>query len=313
MIGTAALAIQPSAETLNAAYATGSFIGTVAAFLLVREWLPGIFRSFRGRLARELLRDSLPVAIVGLVGSLMLNTDIVMLGWMRTAEEIGYYSATQKIIFTLYVLPTLLASAAFPVMARLAHDAQAFKAFFEKTMKASLMAALPVTVGGLITAPYIIQLFYGAPYLPATTSYLILLLTVPIAFATPIINNALIAKNSQKYFLAYASIGLVSNAGLNYLLIPLWGINGAAIATLISETITGAFIWHKINRVSGFTVPHGLHKTAIACLALAGATYIAIATSLSVIAAIIMGTITYAGALLVLREPAFLELTEIRK
>ena len=110
------------------------------------------------------------------------------------------------------------------------------------------MAALPVTVGGLIIAPYLIKLFYGAEYLPATTSFIIQLFTIPIAFATPIINNALIAHNSQKHFLAYAVIGLLCNAGFNLILIPLWGINGAALATLITQTITGAFIWRKLKK-----------------------------------------------------------------
>ncbi len=312
-IGMALLLRSPSAEALNVAYATGSGLGTLYAFFLIRDYLPGILTTFRRPLVRQLLRDSLPIAVVGLLGSLMLNTDIVMLGWMRTAAEIGYYSATQKIIFTLYVLPGLIASAAFPVMARLAHDGPAFKAFFEKILKSSLMIALPVTVGGVVTAPRIIGLFYGAEYLPATASYIILLFTVPIAFTTPVINNALIAHNSQKHFIAYASIGLICNAALNWMLIPLWGINGAATATLITETVTGIFIWRKINRISGFTVPHGLGTTFAACAGMGICAYAATLAGMPVIPLICAAIPCYAAALWILREPAFLELTKMGK
>lgn len=253
VIGITMLMRNPSAEALNSAYAIGSGIGTLYAFFLIRDHLPGILTSFKRPLASRLMKDALPIAVVGLVGSLMLNTDIVMLGWMRTATEIGYYSAAQKIIFTLYALPTLVASAAFPTMARLTHDAATFKAFFEKILTRSFTIAIPVTALGIITAPLVIKLFYGAAYLPATTAYIILLFTIPIAFATPIINNALIAHNSQKHFLAYASIGLLSNALLNFLLIPPLGINGAALATLITQTLTGLFIWRKSNALIRLT------------------------------------------------------------
>ena len=313
VIGIALLLRNPSAEALNIAYAIGSGIGTLYAFFLIRDYLPGMLSTFRRPLVRQLMKDALPIAVVGLLGSLMLNTDIVMLGWMRTAAEIGYYSATQKIIFTLYVLPTLIASATFPVMARLAHDRLAFKAFFEKTMHGALMIALPVTVGGVITGPRLIELFYGAEYLPATASYIILLFTVPIAFATAIINNALIAHNSQKHFLAYASIGLSMNIALNFILIPFLGINGAALATFITQTATGLFIWRKINLLSGFTIPRGLGKAFAACAVMGVVAYAATLAHIPVLLVICIAVVCYVGALWATREPAFLELTKSGK
>jgi O-antigen/teichoic acid export membrane protein len=252
-IGITLLMRNPSAEALNVAYAVGSGIGTLCGFFLIRDYLRGIFTSFRQSLVGKLIKDSLPIALVGLLGSLMLNTDIIMLGWMRTATEVGYYSAAQKIIFTLYVLPTLIASAALPTMARLTHDSRAFTAFFKRILTSSLTFALPITLGGFLTAPLIIKLFYGAEYLPAVPAYMILLLTVPIAFATPVINNALIAYNNQRHFLTYAVLGLTANAILNFLLIPTWGINGAAAATLITQTVTGIFIWRKSNALAILT------------------------------------------------------------
>ena len=309
-IGMLMLRVAPSAENLNIAYAVGSAVGTLYAFFLIRDHLPGILTSFRRPLVRELMRDSLPIAIVGLLGSLMLNTDIVMLGWMRTAAEIGYYSATQKIIFTLYVLPTLIASATFPAMTRLAHDMPEFKRFFEKTLKYSLMLALPITVGGIMTASQTIDFFYGAAYLPATASYVILLLTVPIAFTTSIINNALIARNSQKHFLTYASIGLISNVIFNFLLIPIWGINGTAVATFITGSIAGLFIWHRLNALSGFSLPHGLGKTIFACAIMGVIAYACAALGTNVLVTIFAGACSYVAALYALREPAFITLTK---
>lgn len=306
--GFVMLRAHPSAEGLNIAYAIGSAVGTLYAFFLIRNYLPGLLTSFRRPLVRQLMRDAFPVAAVGLMGSLMLNTDIIMLGAMRTAAEIGYYSATQKIIFTLYVIPTLIASAAFPAMARLVRNKNSFKAFFENVLKHSLMIALPVTVGGIITAPRIIALFYGSSYLPATPSFIILLLTVPIAFTTAIVNNTLIAHNSQKHFLAYATLGLVLNIVFNFALIPVFGINGAALATLITETTTGIFIWRKLNTIAGFAMPRDLTKTFIACAVMSIALYGTILLNFPVLLVISIAILCYAAALGAIREPAFIHL-----
>ncbi len=308
-IGFAMLWAMPSAEGLNIAYAAGSALGTLYAFYRIRDYLPGLLTSFKRPLVQRLMRDALPIAIVGLLGSLMLNIDIVMLGWMRTAAEIGYYSATQKIIFTLYVVPTLIASATFPALARLTRDRAEFKTFFESTLKHSLMVALPIMVGGIITAPRVIALFYGSAYLPATAPFIILLITLPIAFATPIINNALIAMNSQKHFLAYASIGLICNVLFNLLLIPSFGINGAAFATLLTETAAGIFIWRKINARAGFTLPHGLLKTVVACVVMGIAAYGATTLQFPVLLTISIAVLCYAATLYAEREPAFMQLT----
>lgn len=308
-IGFAILRYMPSAEGLNIAYAIGSAIGTLCGFYIIRDHLPGIFTSFEHPLAVRLVKDALPIAIVGLMGSLMLNTDIIMLGWMRTAEEIAYYSAAQKIIFTLYVLPTLAATSLFPSMVRLVKDAAGFKAIFEKSARNMLLAALPITVGGLVLGPELMELFYGSAYLPASAPFAILLLTVPVVFAANIVNNALIVQNRQGYFTAYAAIGFMLNIMLNLAFIPFLGISGAALSTLITETAASAYIWVRLNRLNGFSLPRGLGKGCVSTGVMA-----LVAWAISALGAHVLVTITvsvgvYALALKILKEPMLGELT----
>ncbi len=312
-IGFVMLRIAPTAESLNIAYAAGSAIGMLVGIFFVRDWLGGIFTSFSRPLVRELLKDSLPIAAIGLLGSMMLNTDIIMLGWMRTPEEIGYYSAAQKIIFTLYVLPTLVAWSLFPAMARLTQDAGAFRKLFEKAMKNVLLIALPITVGGIITAPHIIKLFYGDVYLPATAPFVILLLTIPITYALGVINNVLVAHNKQKYFFAYALMGFVLNAVFNLALIPLWGIAGAAAATLITETVSALYIWRAMKKVGDFRLVAGLGKGCAATVILGIVAYATTAIGTPLAITTILAITTYAGSLWILSEPSLTELTKTQK
>ncbi len=313
-LGILILKSNASALGLNIAYALGSAFGTLYAFTLVRKHLTGIFTSFKVSVMKELMKDALPVAVVGLLGSIMLNTDIIMLGWMRSAEEIGYYSAAQKIIFTLYVLPALVASALFPTMTRIAHDTKAFKELIEKSLKGVLLVALPLVAGGIVTAGGLIQLFYGVEYLPATAPFIILLISIPSVYMIAIVNNALIAKNEQKYFVRYAVAGVFANAGLNFALIPTFGIAGVAFATLVTETGSVLYICHKAHRLTGASViPRGLGACIIATTASTIVAVGAMATHLHVLVAISLAILVYLGMLVLLREETLNGLTKMAK
>ncbi len=311
VIGFLILKRMPSAEGLNIAYAIGSAIGTLCGFYLIRDHLPGILTSFEHPLAVRLVKDALPIAIVGLMGSLMLNTDIIMLGWMRTAEEIAYYSAAQKIIFTLYVLPTLAATSIFPSMVRLVGDAAGFKAIFEKSARAMLLAAMPITAGGLVLGPQLMTLFYGKAYLPAAAPFAILLLTVPVVFAANIVNNALIVQNKQGYFTAYAMIGFFMNIALNFALIPFLGISGAALATLVTETAASAYIWMKLNRLNGFSLPRGLGKGLAATGAMALVAWTMTIFGSYVLVTIAVSVVAYALMLKLLKDPLLADMKKM--
>lgn len=250
MIGIYILSRMPSAEGLMLAYVIGSAIGTGYAAFTVKKYLPQLFIQCDTRLARKLLGNAWPIAVIGLLGSIMLNTDILMIGWFKTVEDIGYYSAAQKIIFTLYVMATVIASAAFPAFARAAHNTPAFKNIFMRTMRNAVIIALVITACGILTAPVIIRLAYGTAYLPATPSFIILLLTLPLTYTITIMTNALLAHNAQKKFVAYAALGVTGNIIGNGILIPLWGIAGAALATLLTQTITALCMWQKIQKIN---------------------------------------------------------------
>lgn len=302
-IGVSMLSILPSAEGLILAYVMGSAIGTIYAVFTVKKYIPQLFTPFPLRLARELIRDALPIAAIGLLGSIMLNTDIIMIGWFKGAADVGLYSAAQKIIFTLYVIPTLIASATFPALARLTDQNRAFTGMFEKTLTSIFMLAAPLTVGGIIIAPEIINLVYGAVYIPATASFIILLLTIPLVYATTLIVNALLAHNAQKKCITYAVIGACGNTLGNSILIPLWGIEGAALATVITQAISTIFIWRALQKIHSFTIGKKLIKTTAAAAGMGIIAYGAHLLRTPVLALIPLAGISYGTLLYILKEP----------
>lgn len=249
-LGLAALIMYGTPESLAVAYAAGSGLGLIAIAYALRHHFRNILTHFDKRLIKNILGTAWPFGLMGLMGAINLNTDIIMVGWLRSAAEVGFYSAAQKPILLLYVLPSLLASSVFPVMARLAKISPALvKGILEKALAAVILIAIPVAILGIIFANPIIYLLFGAEYLPAINTFRILMFTILIVYPSTLIGNAVFAFDAHKSFIGFVAISAIGNVLLNYLLIPIWGIEGAAISTLITQLITNLLIWRKMNSI----------------------------------------------------------------
>lgn len=255
ILGFIFLTITKDSLGLAFAYALGSFLGLLAIFYTLREHFKNLLANFNKKLIKEILVTAWPFGLMGLMGAIMLNTDIIMLGWLRSPEEVGYYSAAQKPVQLLYVLPTLLASSMFPLLARLAkNQPAAAKTVLKKAVKFVWLAAIPLAVGGVMLANPIIATFYGNEYLPAVTTFQILMTTLLIVYPSTLIGNAIFAFDHQKSFVVFVVVAALGNVFFNALLIPPMGIEGAAISTLITQLITNALIWRKIKTITNTSV-----------------------------------------------------------
>lgn len=255
VLGFLFLAVSPTSHSLALAYALGSGLGLVSIIIVLSDYFSNLRRNFTASLIKPILTTAWPFALLGIMGAIMLNTDIIMLGWMRSAEEIGYYSAAQKIVYLLYILPGLFASSIFPALSRFAQSApEKARALLERSVALSLIAALPVALVGVIFGAPIITLLFGAAYTPAIITFQILMATILIVYPSTLIGNAVFAYDKQKTFVYIVGIAILGNVGFNLLLIPAYGIEGSAVATVLTQLITNIIIWSKMKKVNGFKI-----------------------------------------------------------
>ncbi len=250
LLGFIALWQYHTSTSLAWAYTLGSGAGFFAIFYILRGHFSHLLRHFTPALIKPIFTTAWPFGLLGIMGAIMTNTDIIMLGWLRTAEEVGYYSAAQKLILLAYVLPALLASATFPALSRLAKTApENAKKLLWKTIKISLWAALAVIIGGLVFGQFAFTLLYGEEYQPGLAPFFILLFSTILVFPGTLVGNALFAYDEQKYFLRFVIVSTISNALFNLLLIPTYGIAGAAASTLLTQLITNSLMFRKIIKI----------------------------------------------------------------
>ena len=90
VIGFIALFYSPTVKTFALAYVGSAGIGTLISIAILKKEFAKIFSHFRMELVRPIIDAAMPIALVVLAGIFMVNTDILFLGWLRTAQEIGF-------------------------------------------------------------------------------------------------------------------------------------------------------------------------------------------------------------------------------
>jgi len=236
----------------------------------------------------------------------MINTDTLMIGWMKTANDLGYYAAAQRPVQFLYLIPAVIATVVFPAFSRLAgKDNEKFRSLLEKSISSSFLLAIPLTLGGLILAPQIISLLFGNGYLPATTAFIFLLLTILLIFPSILIGNAIFAYNKQRQFIGYLALGALGNVVFNAVLIPPFGIAGAAFATILAQTLAIGFNWKNMKKINNFQTLKYLPRIALAGLLMAGLVFILKIWGVNIIINVLISTAFYFICLYWLKEPLF--------
>jgi len=184
---------------------------------------------------KDLLKDSWPLILSGMAIMLYMRIDQVMIGHMLGQFELGIYSAAVKLSEAWYFMPIIITSSVFPAIINARKKS---KELYIKRMQIlydsftwfTILVAVIVT----LLSPFIINILYGQEYARASTVLSILIFSGIFTFLGVASSNYLIAENLTKISFYITTIGVVINILLNIMLIPLYGINGAAVATLIS-------------------------------------------------------------------------------
>ena len=199
-----------------------------------------------------LVRASLPLGLVGLVVCAYDALDVLALTAWADHSETGNFSAALRVVMLAVIVVQALAMAVFPVLAR---QWVADRAMFQRTMQATLDAAL--LVGGAlcctlaVAAPGIAQLLH--PPGQAIAAALALLSWAILArVVVTVIGPMVIIAGRQIHHIWLTLLVLFAKAAALYWLVPLAGASGAAGAYLISEVAVGLLptIW-LCQRVGG--------------------------------------------------------------
>ena len=304
-----------TAKAITLTYATSAGIGALLAVLFLRKEYVKIFSHYNRSLVKPIIQAALPIAILSLFGVFMLNIDMVMLGWWRSAEEIGFYSAAQKIVQVLYIVPAIIAAGIFPALSRFSGKGEKEKTsnIMESAIAGAFFIALPLAVGGILLAKPIIQLIYGIEYLPAVPAFQILVATVLFVFPGTLFGNFVIAHNEQKKYAKYVAGAAIGNVLFNALLIPVFGIVGASLGTIIVQFGYNSLVWGMVKKINNFHTLRNIKKIIISSIIMGIVSVFLNRFGMNIILNIIISGSAYLLLLFLFKEPLILEVKHFLK
>jgi O-antigen/teichoic acid export membrane protein len=280
-----------------------------AYFVVVLSWRRIVSWRWEFDLAflREWLPKSLPFALAFVITTLYFKIDQPILLYFRGLTEVGWYTFAYKPVESLLFVPITLLNVAFPVLA--VYHTESRERLLQATARfyrALLGLGWPITVGTVMLAPGINSLFdrsAGHQFGPAAAALQILGAGIFLMFTTNAFIAALNAMNRQLLFTLAAAISLVVNVALNLVLIPLYGFQGAAWATNLTELALLATGWLLVRRVLGTVPIVRISWRILLAGALMGAVLYLFraAHGWEVPLAILVGMAVYGGGLLLLR------------
>ncbi|HEY8108890.1 MAG TPA: flippase [Patescibacteria group bacterium] len=248
--------------------ALGSFVTFLVSTLLVREFV-SLRLATDTTLWKKLLKESVPYGAALVILHLYLRVDIFLLSLMRSTAEVGVYGVIFKVYELVMALPGFFNNSVFPVLVRRLKSGTAnAEAMVQKVFDALVAGGAGVAAGGIVLAPQIMQVIGGSEFVSGADALQIILVAILLSFAIFTFSTLFVAMGHQSMVLRVAGVGLVLNVILNLLLIPKYGINGSAVATVASEVVvfTAYYVLARRSlsvRVSLRTVPRIFLAAAI--------------------------------------------------
>jgi O-antigen/teichoic acid export membrane protein len=277
-----------------------------AATLLVTWQLTRRIEPFRFRAEpavwRPLLLAALPLGLALAINEIYFRADTVIISLYEPYGQVGLYTLAYRILEFGLALGTIFLATVFPLLSQaVAHDERRALRTIQSTVDVFLIATAPLVTCGLVLALQVIELAGGEGFEDAATPLRVLLAAGSLAAVNGVFGFALIAKERQASALWLNVAGLSFNIGLNFLLVPRYGIVAAAAVTVASEVLILGGSYYLMRRHFAFFPRVGLLLPTVAAAAVAGGV-LWLLRDASIVALAPLGAVLY-GALLYAISP----------
>ncbi len=203
--------------------------------------------------AKELLKDSWPLILSGIIVSIYMKIDQIMIKEMMNTESVGHYAAAVRLSEAWYFIPGVISSSLFPAIINAKkHNEELYynrlQNLYDLMVWLSISIALPMT----FLSDWLVNLLFGDEFNQSGGVLSLHIWAGIFVFLGVSRGGWILGENLQRYSSLYLGVGMIANIVLNFIVIPIYGIMGAALATLISQSISVLFapLLFKKTRIS---------------------------------------------------------------
>ncbi|MEM7124302.1 MAG: flippase [Pseudomonadota bacterium] len=239
------------------AFVTAVLLLTFQIVCLRRLGLVPVRRDHDRAAPRAWLAASIPMMLVTLIVIGINQVDIFVLELIADERDVGYFGAVSTTVHVIYLAQTATVGLLSPLISKALDDGQsAIGGLHTRGFRLLICLTVPLSIGVAVFASSILSLF-GSVYVVATDALLIL--TAGFFVSTVLGLSAIwLQYSGNERLVMWVMLGaLVSNIVLNFILIPIYGINGAAAGTtvvLVAMSLTLCLMMRRQIGVSPWPV-----------------------------------------------------------
>ena len=223
-----------------------------------------IFKNLRGiQLKRiftnkEIIKTSFPMMLSSSVLLLMAWSDTIMIGIFKTEADVGVYNVALKLAMITGIVLGAVNSIVAPKLSETFNNDRIdeFRKLIKQSTRIIFFSTLPILII-LFLFPEFLLSFFGIEFVMAKTTLLILLIGQIVNAMSGSVGFILQMTGKEKVYQNILLLALVFNIVLNIVLIPIYGIEGAAIASAFSllfwNLSSVCYIYKKYNVLTFFS------------------------------------------------------------
>lgn len=211
--------------------------------------------SFSWVCGRRLLSQGKHFILVNLLVTIYTQMDRLMLGGLADQSQVGLYSAAMTISNLWIFIPNALIDSARPIIMELKYQNK--EILYQKRWRqihaaiiwVSICAGVFVTIFGKLA----VWIIYGEAFFGALSILLILIWSRLFSLLGVLRSTWMLCEGLEKYIKYFIGLGAAMNLMLNFVLIPQFGAEGAAVATLLTEMVSSFVVSALYRKTRGLT------------------------------------------------------------
>lgn len=223
----------------------------VMGFLVGRHRPPEVLDAAAVVESKRWLRGAIPLFLIGAMNYLNIRTDILMLGVLRDAADVGLYRVAMRGAELMMLVLSVVGMVLQPIFASLHARGERVRLQRLVTIGARVTLGLSLPLGLLFifVGRPLVAFAFGEEFREAAPPLAILSVGQLVSVSMGSVGPLLVMTGHERRAALAIGMGVLTDIGLNALLIPVYGPIGAAVATAVSMAVWSGLLALTVHRV----------------------------------------------------------------
>ncbi len=224
---------------LLSSYVIDHIIGSIGYLYLYTKYVGNFFKlQATKNIIKELIIKSWPFSLAAFAGVVYVKVDQIFIKVLLGSESVGLYAIAVRFSEVWFILSEVICISLLPAILNAEKtDSKLFLSRSKRLYSLLFYSAIGICIIMYFISPILINTLYGQAYTGSVDILRLYIWSIVGFFMITALNQFLLAKGKFKTILSMSVVGMLLSLILNYILIPIYGIKGAAMANIFAYTL----------------------------------------------------------------------------